>query len=107
MFEHDERIEGGSSFGLKNSADGRFIEGMGSEAVNGFGGNGDELAVPKDCRGLVDSGLRGLVRSILMRQDGQDGSHVGSLLPLLSIFRGDGMILSRSFDASTWLKPHR
>lgn len=45
----------GAVFGGEDGLDGGRVEGVGGEAVDSFGGHGDEAAVPEDVGGLRDA----------------------------------------------------
>ena len=47
----DERVVGGAAFDLEDALDGLGIERIGGQAVNRFGGQGDQLAGAQKLRG--------------------------------------------------------
>ena len=55
---HNDRIPRGALFGCENAGDGVGIESIGAEAVDGFGGQGDQAAGTKDLCRLSDCSLR-------------------------------------------------
>jgi hypothetical protein len=47
---NDDRVPRGTAFGGEDGGDGLRREGVGAEAVDGFGGEGDEAAGAQDFR---------------------------------------------------------
>src|SRR5207245_1085415 len=65
----DQRIVGGPALGAKDTGDGRGVESIGAEAIDGFGGKGDEAAAAQHTSGpRYYAGVRG---------DGIDGEGFG------------------------------
>ena len=54
----DERVEGGAVFGGEDFGDGVWVESIGGEAVDGFGGEGDGFASGEEFDGSVDGILK-------------------------------------------------
>jgi hypothetical protein len=50
----DERVGGGAAFGLVDEVDGARVGGVCAQAVDGFGGEGDEAAPFQELDGLVN-----------------------------------------------------
>ena len=52
----NQRIPAGTLLGTKDLFNGGFIQGVSAEAVNGFGGEGDQSAGPQDGRRFLQPG---------------------------------------------------
>ena len=50
----DEGVEGGAFFGFEDFGDGGGVEGVGGEAVDGFGGEGDDFTCLEEPDGFGD-----------------------------------------------------
>ena len=53
----DERIPGGTLLGFEDPGDGFRRESVGTQAVDGFGGKGDEAALAEQTGGAVAVGV--------------------------------------------------
>lgn len=63
----NEGVGGGAALGFVDAGDRLWVGGVGTEAINGFGGEGDEAALFEEMDGLLDHGrVQGSVHEFLL-----------------------------------------
>lgn len=77
----DEGVLGRAAFEIEDAADGCFVGGVGAEAVDGFGGEGDDAAGEEAADGEVDDGGSGRGHWGLGIRDSGFGEGVGGCWP--------------------------